>query len=136
MSPDFTADHRGRHRFRHQENALQVGVQHPIPVFFGLFVRWPKQADTRVVHQDGNRSERCFGPRHEVIDAVLAGYVGHGAEDFDPEVLQLRDSALKGVRIPSADGDRGAQACEPEGDRTPDSAAAAGDQRDSSGQGF
>ncbi len=57
------ADHGRRHRAGNEENTLEIGIEHAVPVGFGFLVGWSKETDAGVVDENGDGAQRrfCFG---------------------------------------------------------------------------
>jgi hypothetical protein len=62
-----------------EEGALQVGVEHLVPVGLGLLEHGLRDRDARVVDQDVDRAEGAFDAIERILDRAMIGHVERDA---------------------------------------------------------
>src|SRR5713226_1680425 len=131
-----TADHGRRHHAGNEENTLEIGIQHAVPVSLGFLVSRAKETDTGAVDEDGDGAEGrfCFGNQIGNFGRICD--VGNLVVDGHTQLCQSPRGLLECGAIPTADRYGGSQQSQLVRDGPADTTAPAGDERYTASQRF
>ena len=112
------------------DHAPEVDADHPLPRRERHLPRQPAAADAGVVAEHVHAAEARDGGVGERLHLRGVGHVGDDAFDLGARLAQLGDRVVERGRFDVTDDDPGAFGREPTGQREPDPARAARDDRD------
>src|SRR5207302_725309 len=127
--PRAAADHGRRHSAGNEKYALKIGVQHAIPIGFGLLVGWAEEANPGVVDENRNGPQLGFRFGDKISNVPRFGNVGHLRMNWDTKFRHVERGFLERGYVPAANRDGGSQRRKLAGDGPPNAAASAGDER-------
>ena len=127
-------DHAFRDRLRDEERALEVGVDHLVPVGLGLLEHALGHGDAGVVDQHVDRAERVLDGRDRALDARVVGDVERNARDPAAGICDLALQRGELVQLTGGEADRGAVLRQDPGEPLAEALRGAGDQRDAAGE--
>src|SRR5437016_9185672 len=123
------ADHGRRHGAGNEKDALEIGVQHAIPIGFGSLMGWAEQADARVVDEDGDGPQLGFRFGYKISNVPRFGNVGHLRMNGDTKFRHVERGFLERGYVPAANRAGGSLRRKLAGDGPAHRAASAGDER-------
>ncbi len=127
-------DHAFRDRLRDEERALEVGVDHLVPVGLGLLEHALGHRDAGVVDQHVDRAERVLDARDRTLDARVVDDVQRDACDPAASSGDLALQGSKLVELTGGEADRGAALRQDPGEPLAEPLRGAGDERDAAGE--
>ncbi len=130
----FARDHALRDRLGDEERALEVGVDHLVPVGLGLLEHALRHRDAGIVDQHVDRAERVLDGRDRALDAGVVGDVQSDARDLAAAGGNLALQLGELVQLAGGEADRGAALGQHPGEALAEALRGAGDQRDAAGQ--
>ena len=128
--PGPATNHGGHDGAGHQEDTLQIGVQHALPIGFGLFMSGAEKPDAGVVNQDRDGSKSGLGFGNNVGNVCEAADVGGARENSRSELAQLGGRGFQGFAVASANGHRRSEPGEAQSDGPTNTATPASHQCD------
>ena len=117
-------------RFRAEERAGEVGVDHAGPFLELEGLRWLSDVDAGIVDEDVDAAEFTPDAFDQARDRCLVGDVGNHRDRLDAARGKLGSRRFRLGLVAPDDSDIGAGFCKAPGDAKPDAAIASGDDGD------
>src|SRR5207244_335593 len=122
--------HQLARRPRHQEGALEIRLDHPVPVLVLHANEESVASDAGVVDEDVEPAEPLLGGLHQTVGVFALDGIGHHAVHRSAALFELLGRALHPVGIAARHYHGRSVLCQQGGRRVTDAPAAAGHDRD------